>query len=41
MPTILKHLDDCKYCDHQRIQHNDKEGNCMISLCACIEFVKK
>jgi len=46
MPTILKHLDDCKYCDHQRIQHADKDGVCMVGMninnpCYCIGFEKK
>jgi hypothetical protein len=41
MTTILKHLIECKWCDHIQFQHNDKEGFCMIGGCACIEFREK
>jgi hypothetical protein len=34
-------VDDCMYCTHQRIQHADKDGVCMVgmmlgNLCHCI-----
>jgi len=40
------HLDDCKYCPHQRIQHADKDGVCMVGMtinepCYCIGFEQK
>ena len=39
-------LDDCKYCPHQRIQHADKDGVCLVGLsinkmCVCIGFEPK
>jgi hypothetical protein len=46
-PTILKHLDSCANCLHQRIQHNDETGECMIGStmmrqqCPCPGFEKK
>ncbi len=46
MPTILKHLDDCKWCPHIRMQHDDETGECLVGKllkgqCYCIEFEKK
>ena len=38
-------LDDCLYCEHQKIQHSD-DGPCMVGMtindpCRCIGFEVK
>jgi len=44
--AALDKLSDCFYCEHQKFQHADKDGVCLVGVsmnnpCPCIGFTDK